>query len=199
MRFGEIIYEAGDDINTVYFPKIGLVSLLATLDGESVLEVGVVSSEGLVGLSVFLGSTRSRNRALVQGEGSALSMTTADLLKECQRSPQLSESLREYAQKLLGQVSQSAICYRFHNINKRLARWLLTSADCMQSDKFRLTQEFLSHMLGVRREAVNTAARRMQDDGVINYSRGRIALLDRPRLEAAACECYSIIKEDLGN
>lgn len=197
--FAEVIYEAGTTIESVYFPDSGLVSLLATLDGTSVLEVGVVSTEGLVGLSVFLGSPVSRTRALVQGEGSARSMKTADFKAECETTPALSAAVLKYTHKLLTQVSQSAICYRFHKIDARLARWLLLTADCMRSDTFKLTQEFLSHMLGVRREAVTTAAHRFQEDGVLNYSRGTIDILDRKALEAAACQCYAIIKNVLGN
>ena len=127
----------------------------------------------------------------------ATTMSMSDFLKECKRSVSLAEALRGYARALIGQISQSAVCYRFHKTDQRLARWLLTSADCMQADEFRLTQEFLSHMLGVRREAVNDAATRMQQIGIINYSRGAIQILDRPRLESAACKCYLIIKEDL--
>lgn len=197
--FGEVIYEAGDPIQNVYFPSGGLVSLLATLGGASVLEVGVVSSEGVVGLSAFLGSPHSRTRALVQGEGSSQSMTTADFRAECETIPALSSAMLQYANKLLAQVSQSAICYRFHKIDARLARWLLLTADCMRSETFRLTQEFLSHMLGVRREAVTTAAHRFQEGGVLNYSRGSIEILDRKALEAIACPCYEIIKKIVGN
>ncbi len=197
LRFGEVLYEAGAPMETVYFPEGGIVSLLATLDGKSVLEVGVVSSEGVVGLSSYLGSPNSRNRALVQGEGTAFSMKTTDFIDESNSNPKLAEMLRQYAQSLMAQISQSAICYRFHKIDARLARWLLTSADCMQSDEFRLTQEFLSHMLGVRREAVTIAAHRLQDNEIVIYSRGEIKILDRKRLEAAACECYAIIRDEL--
>jgi CRP-like cAMP-binding protein len=197
--FGEVIYEAGEAIKKVYFPNVGLVSLLATLDGASVLEVGVVSSEGVVGLSVFLGAPDSRTRALVQGEGSSQSMKVADFHTECKTSPALSSAVLKYTNKLLAQVSQSAICYRFHKIDARLARWLLLTSDCMRSNKFKLTQEFLSHMLGVRREAVTTAAHRFQELGVLNYSRGTIDILDRKKLEATACPCYAIIKKILDN
>ena len=199
LRFGEIIYEAGTPIDSVYFPDSGLVSLLATLNGSSVLEIGVVSREGVVGLSAFLGTMKSRNRALVQGEGHARSMKTTDFLEECQSTPKLAETLRHYTQTLIAQISQSAICYRFHKIDARLARWLLVTADCMRADEFRLTQEFLSFMLGVRREAITNAAHRMQGQEVINYSRGKIQILNRNALESAACVCYSIIKEELLN
>ncbi len=126
-------------------------------------------------------------------------MPTADFLNEAKRSSHLAEWLRRYAKSMLAQISQSAVCYRFHKIDQRLARWLLTSADCIISDEFRLTQEFLSHMLGVRREAVNTAAHRLQDTGIINYSRGDIQILDRSKLEVSTCKCYSIIREDLSH
>ena len=197
--FGENIYEAGDAIDNVYFPDSGIISLLATLGGESVLEVGIVGVDGVVGLSAFLGTLKSRGRAIVQGEGVAQKMTTANFLDECEASPALSKLLRQYTHSLLTQIAQSAVCYRFHKIDARLARWLLMTADCMISEEFRLTHDFLSYMLGVRREGVSNAASQLQKQGIIHYSRGNIEILDRKSLEAAACPCYAILKQDKQN
>ncbi len=194
--FGEKIYEAGDAIDTVYFPDSGIISLLATLGGESVLEVGIVGFEGVVGLSTFLGFPKSHNRAVVQGEGIAQTIETADFLAECDAIPELSQLLRRYAQSLMTQISQSAVCYRFHKLEARLARWLLMTADCMVSESFRLTQDFLSHMIGVRREGVTKAASHLQKQGIIRYSRGQIEILNRKSLEEASCPCYAILKQN---
>ena len=194
--FGEKIYEAGETIDSVYFPDSGIVSLLATLGGESVLEVGIVGFDGIVGLSAFLGPLKSRGRAIVQGEGVAQKMTAANFLDECEASPALSKLLRQYTHSLLAQIAQSAVCYRFHKIEARLARWLLMTADCMISEEFRLTQEFLSYMLGVRREGVTNAASHLQKQDIIHYRRGNIEILDRKSLEAASCPCYAILKQN---
>ncbi len=194
LNFGEKIYEAGDTIDNVYFPDSGIISILATLGGESVLEVGIVGFEGVVGLSTFLGAPISKNRAVVQGEGVAQKIKTADFLTVCGQSPELAKLLQHYAHSLMTQISQSAVCYRFHRIEARLARWLLMTADCMLSDEFRLTQDFLSHMLGVRREGVTKAASHLQKQKIISYSRGNITIINRKALENASCQCYGLLK-----
>ena len=196
LNFGETIYEAGDVIENVYFPDRGIISLLATLGAESVLEIGIVCREGVVGLSSFLGAPKSRNRAIMQSQGIAQMMKTFDFLAVCEKSPQLSQLLKHYAQSLMSQISQSAVCYRFHKIDARLARWLLMTADCMVSDEFQLTHNFLSHMLGVRREAVSNAANDLQKRGIIQYSRGNIKILERKALEGMSCPCYGILKNN---
>ncbi|MEP6947263.1 MAG: Crp/Fnr family transcriptional regulator, partial [Acidobacteriota bacterium] len=154
LKYGEKIYEAGDVVEHVYFPDRGMISLLATLGGESLLEVGIVGFDGVLGLSTFLGSPESPNRTVVQGQGVAQKMKAADFLNACSKFPELTKQLHHYTQVLMTQISQSAVCYRFHKVEQRLARWLLISADYMLSDEFRVTQDFLSHMLGVRREGV---------------------------------------------
>jgi CRP-like cAMP-binding protein len=196
LNYGENIYERGEIIRYVYFPENGIVSLVAAVQDSMTLEVGLVGNEGIVGLPVFLGVKTSNNRAVVQGAGSALRMTAADFLAECENGASLPRLLQRYAHSLLTQVSQSAVCYRFHLSEARLARWLLMTADRMQTDKFQLTQEFLSNMLGVRREAVNKSAVILQQQQHIRYSRGTITIIDRAGLERAACECYGIIKDE---
>ena len=141
----------------------------------------------------------SGNHALVQGAGSALRMTAADFLEECKNGDELGRVLQRFTHSLMTQISQSAACNRFHPIEVRLARWLLITGDRMQADKFQITQEFLSNMLGVRREAVNKAATNLQQQKLIAYSRGNISILNRRGLEAAACRCYQIIKKDYEN
>ncbi|HSE33800.1 MAG TPA: Crp/Fnr family transcriptional regulator [Pyrinomonadaceae bacterium] len=196
LTFGEVLYEAGDIIKHVYFPTDSIVSLLAATPETSGLEVGMVGNEGMAGLPVFMGANVSPTRALVQGAGSAMKMTSANARLEANRLGSLHRLLHRYSHSLLAQVSQSSACNRFHSVDARLARWLLMTADRLNADGFRLTQEFMSSMLGVRREGVNKAAGALQAENLIRYSRGVIAILDRRRLEAKACVCYPLIKAD---
>lgn len=196
MPFAEIIYEPGDVIRHVYFPNDSIVSLLSVVAEHSTLEVGLVGNEGMAGLPVFMGVSTSHNRALVQGAGTAMRMKAAELRAESERLGPLHRLLRRYAHSLLTQVSQTAACNRFHMVDARLARWLLMTHDRVQSDEFRLTQEFMSNMLGVRREGVNKAAGTLQRNELISYSRGHIRVLDRASLEAVSCECYRVIREE---
>ena len=198
LPFTETIYEQNDVIRHVYFPNSGIISLLAAVGERSHLEVGIVGNEGIVGLHVFLGVKTSNNHALVQGVGTAMRMKTKDFLAECNNGSSLPRILQRYIHSLLTQISQSAVCNRFHPIEARLARWLLMTGDRMESDVFQITQEFLSNMLGVRREAVTLSAKNQQRDGLISYSRGKISILNRAGLEAVACRCYFIIKEEYG-
>jgi CRP-like cAMP-binding protein len=196
LAFGEPIYEAGEEIKQIYFPQSGIISLLSAVDKDSTLEVGIVGSEGLAGVSVFLGVGTSPNRALVQGSGSALTISSRNFLSACKSSEKLSTAVRRYIHSLLTQISQSAVCNRYHVIEDRLSRWLLMTHDRMRADEFQITQDFLSNMLGVRREAVNIAARDLQLRGLISYKRGHLTVIDRPGLEAAACPCYKVIKQE---
>jgi len=192
--FGDILYEPGDTIGHVYFPDNGIISLLSRVESQKVLEVGIVGNEGVAGLPVVLGVSVSVNRGLVQSAGTAMRMKAAALQREFKRDGALQKLLHRYLHSLLTQISQSAVCNRFHLADARLARWLLMTHDRVEADEFRLTQEFLSNMLGVRREAVSKAASDLQRRGFVNYSRGRMTVLDRAGLEATTCECYRIIK-----
>ena len=196
LLFGENIYERGAVINHVYFPNSGIISLLAAVEESATLEVGIVGNEGIVGLAVFLGVRTSNNRAVVQGAGSAMRMKTADFLTECSSGGNLPQILQRFTHSLLTQISQSAVCYRFHPVEARLARWLLMTSDRMGTDDFQITQEFLSNMLGVRREAVNKSAVVLQQQKLLNYSRGNISIINRAGLEKSACKCYGIIKDE---
>jgi CRP-like cAMP-binding protein len=194
--FGEVIYEAGDRIRDVYFPTGGIISLLAAVEDRATLEVGIVGREGMVGLPAFMGVKTSANRAVVQGAGTAMSMKVAAFRKECDNGGSLTRLLQRYSHSRLTQIAQGAACNRFHPIDARLARWLLMSRDRMGADEFQLTQEFLSNMLGVRREGVNKAAGALQDQNLISYSRGRLLIENRAGLKAIACDCYGIIKAE---
>ena len=197
--YAENIYNPGDIIEDVYFPESGIISLLSAVEEHSTLEVGIVGNEGMIGLPVFLGVKTSNNRAVVQGAGFALKMLAKDFLDECLRFVELSHILQRFTHSLITQISQSAVCNRYHEIEPRLARWLLMTHDRMKTDEFQITQEFLSNMLGVRREAVNKSASHFQQQQLISYSRGNLTILNRKELETAACRCYRIIKEDYDN
>jgi CRP-like cAMP-binding protein len=196
LTYGENIYKSGDTIEYVYFPNSGIISLLAAAEKDSALEVGIVGREGIVGVAVFLGVKISNNNAIVQGQGFAMRMKAAAFLTECGKSGMLSRLLKRFTQSLLAQISQSAVCYRFHPAEDRLARWLLMTSDRMETKEFHLTQDFLSNMVGVRREAVNKSAVVLQQQELISYSRGNISITDRQGLELKACQCYAIIKAE---
>lgn len=191
LKFGDVLYEPGRKIRYVYFPGDSLVSLLTLVDGRMALEVGMVGREGMVGLPLALGAEVSPVRALVQGAGTALRMESARFAREIRNSPRLQQGVHRYANSLMTQVSQTAACNRFHVVVARLARWLLMTRDRVRSEEFRLTHEFLAHMLGVRRAGVTAAARTLQARKLIAYSRGKIRILDDRGLEAAACDCYA--------
>lgn len=197
--FEEILYRPSVLVSDVYFPNSGIVSLLAGITERSTLEVGLVGREGMVGLGVFLGVNSSLNRAVVQGVGSAMKMKATALRKECNNGGILPRLLQRYSHSVLTQVTQSAVCNQFHSVNARLARWLLMTHDRMGDDEFQLKQEFLSNMLGIRREGVSRAASQLQKRKLIRYSRGRLKVLDRAGLEATSCGCYEIIKAETKN
>ena len=193
---GEALYEPGDVIKYVYFPNDSIISLISELSETSLLEVGMVGNEGMAGLAVFMGVNSSSTRALVQGAGTAMRMSSAAVRTEANRLGSLHQLLHRYSHSLLTQVSQSAACNRFHLVDARLARWLLMTKDRLGAEEFPLTQEFLANMLGVRREGVSKAAGVLQARKLIRYSRGVITILNRRGLEAKSCECYAIIKAE---
>jgi CRP-like cAMP-binding protein len=194
--FEEILYQPNVLISDVYFPNSGIVSLLAAVNGRATLEVGLVGKEGILGLAVFMGVSTSHNRAVVQGVGSAMKMKATAFRKQCNDGGVLPRLLRRYSHSLITQITQSAVCNQFHSVDARLARWLLMTHDRMGNDEFQLTQDFLSNMLGVRREGVSRAAADLQKCKLIEYSRGRLKVLDRAGLEATSCGCYEVIKEE---
>ncbi len=191
--FNEILYQPNGALTDVYFPNSGIISLIAGVTERSTLEVGLVGNEGMAGLSVFMGVNSTLNRAVVQGQGSAMKMKASSLRKVCKDGGLLTRILRRYSHSVLTQVTQAAICNQFHSIDARLARWLLMTHDRMGQDEFKLTQEFLSNMLGVRREGVSRAAALLQKRKLIDYSRGRLQILNRAALEKVSCSCYEII------
>jgi CRP-like cAMP-binding protein len=196
LNFGELIYRPGAVVRHVYFPSSGIVSLLADVEDGGSLEVGIVGREGMAGMSVFMGVKTSPNRVLVQGAGSALRMKAATLRRITDNDGTLSRLLRRYSYSLWVQLSQSSVCNLYHPIDARLARWLLMTRDRMEANEFLITQDFLSSMLGVRREGVNKAAGKLQQQRLISYTRGTLTILKPAGLAALACRCYRIIKKE---
>jgi len=194
LTYGDILYEPGDPIRHVYFPNDALVSLLTTVEGHQALEVGLVGREGVVGVSAALGVETASVRALVQSTGTALKLNAARFRMEFRKSLPLQNELYLFIHAKLAQARQTAACNRFHVVEARLARWLLMTRDRMGSDRFLLTQDFLADMLGVRRVGVSIAACALQKRKLIEYSRGKIRILDRKGLEAASCSCYKFVK-----
>ena len=188
--FADVLCLPGDRIHHVYFPTESFISLVAPVDGYAGLEVGMVGSEGVFGVSLMLGVDVSPLHALVQGAGQALRMNATRFRRQLASSRALRQGLNRYTYVLISQLAQTAACTRFHIVEARLARWLSMTRDRAGSDEFYLTQEFLSHMLGVRRVGVTKAASSLQKHKLISYSRGVISILDRNGLEAAACGCY---------
>ncbi len=193
--YGQVLYEPKGPIEQVYFPVNCLISLLTAVDKHRTLEVGMVGNEGMVGMPLALGNNASAVRALVQGTGTALCMTAKRFLAEFKRSLPLQRAVFRYTHFLMAQVSQTAACNRFHDTNARLARWLLMTGDRLDANEFLLTQEFLADMLGIRRVGVTKAASVLQQNGLIEYHRGHLRILDRQGLEAAACTCYRVVKD----
>ena len=194
LKFGEVLFEPGKAIKHVYFPVDCLISLLTAVDKRRTLEVGMVGNEGMAGMPFILGMGVSGVRAIVQGGGNALRMASGPFRIEFDRNRPLQEALFRYTYALMAQISQTAACNRFHESEARLSRWLLMTRDRVQSDEFSLTQEFLAHMLGLRREGVTEAASELKRRKLISYTRGKIQILDVRGLKDASCSCYQIVK-----
>jgi len=201
LALGEALYESGGKLDHVYFPTTAIVSLLYVLEDGASAEIAVVGNEGIVGIAVFMGGETMPNRAVVQSAGHAFRLQ-GQLLKQAfnafeeHRRSALQPLLLRYTQALLTQMAQTAVCNRHHTVDQQLCRWLLLSLDRLPTNQLCMTQELIANMLGVRREGVTEAAGRLQRAGLIDYSRGRIAVLDRPGLEARVCECYEVVKKE---
>jgi CRP-like cAMP-binding protein len=195
LGFGDILYESHSRIHYVYFPNDCFVSMLTTVDTGQAAEVGLIGSEGMIGIPMALGVAVSPFRAVVQGGGTAMRMTTANFRRNFKISHGLQKEVFLFTHLLMIQVAQTAACNRFHVVTQRMARWILMTRDRVNSDEFRIPQEFLALMLGVRRVGVSSAMCRLRDHKVISYRRGNITILDREGLVAIACGCYKLVKD----
>jgi CRP-like cAMP-binding protein len=196
MPLGKILHEPGDALRHIYFPTDCIVSLLYVLEDGSSAEICVVGNDGMIGVSLFMGGETTTGRAIVQSGGFAYRLKGRRLKQEFERQGETMHILLRYTQALITQMAQTAVCNRHHSVGQQLCRWLLLSLDRLPDNKLTMTQELIANMLGVRREGVTDAAGKLQKLGVITYSRGKIAVLDRNRLEHLSCECYAVVKKE---
>jgi CRP-like cAMP-binding protein len=196
MPLGHVLYESGDQLQHVYFPTNSIISLLYVMEDGASAEIAIVGSEGIVGISLFMGGETTPSRAIVQSAGQAYRVSSKVLKAEFHRAGPLQEVLLRYTQALITQMSQTAVCNRHHSVEQQLCRWLLMSLDRLGSTELSMTQKLIADMLGVRREGVTEAAGRLQKLGLIEYSRGHIVVLDRAGVEKHACECYQVVKKE---
>src|SRR5450830_875831 len=196
LKLGDVLYESGGLLRHVYFPTTSIVSLLYVMEDGASAEIAVVGNEGILGISLFMGGETTPSRAVVQSAGHGYRMK-AELLKiEFSRADTMMRLLLRYTQALITQMAQTAVCNRHHSIEQQLCRWLLLSLDRLSRNELAMTQELIANMLGVRREGVTEAAGKLQREGLINYSRGHIQVLNRTRLKARCCECYQVVKTE---
>jgi CRP-like cAMP-binding protein len=193
LQLGETLHRAGEKIEQLYFPEIGFISALGVLANGSTLEIGLIGAEGVAGVSVVLGATTSYCETMCQTGGAAHRISLGDFQQAVEQTPHLKDLLLKYLHVFSVQIAQTATCNAHHELGQRLARWLLAAHDRSGIAELSLTQDLIAVMLGVRRSTVSVAAGQLQDAGVIQYKHGRITILDRRGLEAAACECYNAV------
>jgi len=196
LAFGEILCEADKPVTHVYFPLTGFISQLTTISGHPPLEMGMIGNEGMLGATLILSVNTAPLRAVVQGAGTAIRIGTQEFRRDLSECPALLRVINRYLYVTMAQLSQTAACNHFHEIEPRLARWLLMTHDRAHANHFHLTHEFLADMLGVRRSGITVAAGALQGKELIGYTRGEISILNRSGLEAAACECYEAVNND---
>jgi CRP-like cAMP-binding protein len=196
LPLGKVLYESGGVLSHAYFPTDSIVSLLSEMENGASAEIAVVGNEGLVGIALFMGGESTPNRGVVQSAGHAFRLSSQRLNEEFNRHGELLLIMLRYTESLIAQMSQTAVCNRHHSIEQQFCRWLLLSLDRLPDNRLTMTQGLIASMLGVRREGVTDAAGKLQKMGVIEYSRGHITVLDRPRLETLSCECYAVVKKE---
>ncbi len=196
LEFGRSIYEPGSELPYVYFPTTAIISILhLTQDGGSA-ETALVGPEGVVSIASYLGGGTTVGRAMVQVAGLSVRAPAQRVVQDFERGRDVRRVLLRYAQAVLTQMAQTAVCNRHHEVAQQLCRWILATHDRIQTPDIPMTHQLIADMLGVRREGVTEAARKLKDAGVIEYTRGRIRVVDRGGLEAAACECYGVVREE---
>ncbi len=195
-KLSQVLYESGSTLEHVYFPVTAIVSLLYVMQNGASAEIAVVGNEGLVGISLFMGGESTPSRAVVQSAGVGFRLPAQIVKDEFNRAGPVMHVLLRYTQALITQMAQTAVCNRHHSLDQQLCRWLLLSLDRLKGNELVMTQELIANMLGVRREGVTEGAIKLQDAGLISYSRGRITVLNRKGLEARTCECYAVVKKE---
>jgi CRP-like cAMP-binding protein len=197
LTLGQVVYESGGYLDYVYFPTTCVVSCLYTMHDGSTAEMAIAGNDGVIGIALFLGGGTTPHRAVVSIGGDAIKISARMIQAEFARGGQLQHILLRYTQALITQISQTAVCNRLHSVEQRLCRWLLLCHDRVSGPEILMTQEYIANMLGGRRESVTVAAGHLQDLGLIHYSRGHIAVLDREGLEMMVCECYRVVEDEL--
>jgi CRP-like cAMP-binding protein len=196
LPLGLVLYESGRPQSHVYFPSTAIVSLLYITEAGASAEIALIGNEGVVGIALFMGGETRPNRAVVQSAGFGHRLKSEIAKVEFNRSAPFMHLLLRYMQALITQTAQTAVCNRHHSVDQQLCRWILMSLDRLRSNELSMTQALIANMLGVRREGVTAAARKLQRAGLINYARGHITVLDRPGLERRTCECYAVVKAE---
>lgn len=194
MPLGQVLYESGEQLHHVYFPTTAIISMLYVMEDGASAEIAIVGNEGILGISLFMGGETTPSRAVVQSAGFGYRLKASLLKTEFNRAGPVQRLLLRYTQALITQMAQTAVCNRHHTVEQQLCRWLLLSLDRLASNELAMTQELIANMLGVRREGVTEAASKLQKAGLIQYSRGKITVIDRPNLEKRCCECYEVVK-----
>ncbi|HVQ37639.1 MAG TPA: Crp/Fnr family transcriptional regulator [Pyrinomonadaceae bacterium] len=196
LPLGRVIYESDERLDYIYFPTTAIISLLYIMENGSTAEIGVVGNDGLIGIAIFMGGDTTPNRAVVQSAGEAFKMKSQLMKDEFTRGGRFHNLCLRYTQALITQISQTAVCNRLHSVDQQLCRWLLLSHDRLPSDRLIMTHDLIANMLGVRREGITHAAKRLQKAGYISYVRGDMTILDRRGLEADVCECYRVVRSE---
>jgi len=196
MPLGQVLSESGAQLNHVYFPTTAIISMIYVLEDGASAEIAVVGNEGILGISIFMGGETTPSRAVVRSAGFGYRLKADLLRQEFNRAGPVLRLLLRYTQALITQMTQTAVCNRHHSVEQQLCRALLLTLDRLSSNSVTMTQELIANMLGVRREGVTEAAGNLQRAGLISYRRGHIEVLDRPGLEKAVCECYSVVKRE---
>jgi CRP-like cAMP-binding protein len=196
MPLGWVLYESGGHLGYLYFPTTSIVSLLYVMESGASAEIAITGNEGLVGISLFMGGESTPSRAVVQSAGNGYRLKASILKREFALGGQFAHLALRYTQALITQMAQTAVCNRHHAVDQQLCRWLLLSLDRLPTNELMMTQELIANMLGVRRGGVTEAAGNLQAAGLIHYHRGKITVLDRPKLEQRVCECYGVVKKE---
>lgn len=196
MPLGQVLYETGVPMTHAYFPVSGIISLLYVMDSGESAEIAIAGSEGLIGVSLFMGGASTTSRSVSQNSGSGYRLQASDLCREFELAGPLQYLLLRYTQTLIVQMTQTAACNRHHTLDQQLCRWLLLSIDRLPGDVLTMTQRLIANMLGVSLEGMTEALDRLQEDGLVHHSNGVITVLDRPALERRVCECYLVVKNE---
>ena len=195
-NLGEVLYESGEKLEYVYFPTTAIISMLYIMENGMTAEIGVVGNDGVLGIPLFTGGETTTNRAIIQSAGEAYRMKSKDVKTEFALGGMFQKMMLRYTQALMTQISQTAVCNRLHSVEQQLCRWLLLSHDRLDSDTLVMTHDLISNMLGVRREGVTLASKKLQQRNLITNVRGTMVVIDRQGLEAAVCECYAVVNAE---